>query len=156
MVRKSQLEYQYAPDFRIIGIFSPVKDYRLAWLINQQLGFDLKRLPVFSWSPQGNEITHECNVFRYENPERYLKAYLLGNRTLSGSLLQEPRNLDYMLLLKKPGANIKIPEMIKSLRSIGQVQMAALLDKANDKHTTALLYDLEMFLASLGQPEVTK
>jgi hypothetical protein len=148
MVRKAQLEYQYSPEFRIIGIFSPVKDYRLAWLINQQLGYDLKRLPVFNWKPQGSEITHDCNVFRYENPERYLKAYLVGNRTPSGTILQDPRNLDYLLLLKKPGAHIKIPEMIKSLRGIGQVQMAALLDKALDKTTTAFLFDMENFLAT--------
>lgn len=150
MPRKILLEYQFEPAFTAIGIFSPLKEYRLAWLMNHHLGLDMRLLPVFKWHSSDRQQHYHCRLFSHEEPENFLQVYLLNNRTAEGFLIQKPRNMDYLFLIKNPGPHIKMQEITQTIKGIKQVQMAVLLDDAPDKAALAFYYDLEMFLA---QPE---
>lgn len=144
-MKRILLDYKYEPEFGMIGIFSPLKDYRLAWLMNQHMGYDLKLLPVFHWQQQSAARTYECALYKYENPVHHLQVYLLNNRSSQGKILPEPRNLDYLLLLKNPGQHIHIPNLVKIIRALPMVQTAVSLESP-DKLTRELMFDLEMFL----------
>ncbi|MFO7977300.1 MAG: IPExxxVDY family protein [Bacteroidales bacterium] len=146
MTRKILLEYKYESDFTAIGIYSPLKEYRMAWLMNQHLGFDMKLLPVFHWHAPDRDQQIPCRLFSYADPHNSLQVYLLNNRTAEGTLIRKPRNIDYLFLIKNPGQHIKIQQMTDMIRGINQVQMAVLLNEAPDKTALALYYDLEMFL----------
>lgn len=148
MPRKILLEYQYAPDFAVVGIFSPVKDYRLAWLMNDCLGLDMSLLPGFHWNSADRQQEYYCRIFSHEDPANFMQVYLLNNKTSQGILIPKPRNLDYLFLIKDPGTPAKIQEMASKIRGINQVQMTVLLNDAPDKAVLAFYYDLEMFLAN--------
>ncbi len=149
MTRKNLLEYKYEPDFIAIGIYSPLKEYRLAWLMNHHLELDMKLLPVFQWHDHDRGQQHGCRLFSHEDASNLLQVYLLNNRTPEGILIRKPPKMDYLFLIKNPGQHIKIQQMADMIRGINQVQMVVLLNEAPDKATLAFYYDLEMFLTEV-------
>lgn len=150
MAKRTLLEYKYEPEFEIIGIFSSLKAYRLAWLINQNIGFNLTLLPVFLWQTDESENGNDCVIYSYEHPETFMQVYLMGNRIPGGVAVQEFSNMDYVMLVKNPGDPSKITDLVKQLRPLPQVQMAVKLEKTPGRATTSMLYDLEMFLDKLN------
>lgn len=49
-MKKSKLLYETTFDFDLLGLVAPLKDYKLAWLINTTLGIRLKRLKIITWN----------------------------------------------------------------------------------------------------------
>jgi hypothetical protein len=145
MARKILLDFKYEPEFHLIGLFSSLKNYKLAWDLNKQLGLDLRMLPSFSWQ------SLECPLYRYENPERRLEVFLLGNRIINQNLFPEPKNMDYVMLLRNTGPHIDVPRMVADLRKIRNLQLALWL-KPLQKKTLDLLFDLELLLENFNKP----
>jgi len=75
--------------------------------------------------------------------------FLVANKSHEGLLFKEPKNLDYLLLLKQPSDQLKLEPLIANIRRLSMIQAAFLLDKKLGKGTTAFFYDFEMYLGNV-------
>ena len=152
MSKKLTLDMEYTPEFRLIGVFTPLKDYRLCWLLNRQLKTDLRRLPDFTYYLKKQDVSEEFSADHYKSRETREDYFLLSNKGNHLTLLPKPKNMDYLLLLRQAETASDTTALVKSIRKIPAIQAAYILDSfpAGAKE---VLYDFEMFLnEALKQP----
>ncbi len=147
MVKKHYLKLEYESPFRVMGVFCPQKDYRFCWNLNQSLETDLKRLPDFSYTPHNLEQKDLFSVYHYAKPQLRLAYYLISNKGQNGRLFAEPKNLDFILLLKNPGGHLDPDALIRKIRNTSMVQAAFFLDDKLGKRANTFFYDFEMYLS---------
>ena len=80
-----QLEVEYDYDFLILGVSCHERDYRMCWLINKTLGFDLSRDEDLVLHVGGEKVGFP--IFSYEIPEELTRIFLIKNRVPEGVLL---------------------------------------------------------------------
>ncbi|MBN7812636.1 IPExxxVDY family protein [Algoriphagus sp. H41] len=140
-MKKTKLFIEPAFDFELIGLVSPVKDYKMAWLINRDLDLDLVRsedLKIeFLSSPQ-----LEISQYFLSLPHGYIQ--LLKNKAINTSqqlayLIPELRNLDYFLLVQDQTQQVSIATFVDHLAKNPFIQTAVRLDVSKLKSKENLL-----------------
>ncbi len=149
MIKKRKLTLEFVPEFTAIGIFTPRKDYRFCWLLNQNLKLDFRRLPDFWQKPYNQAEPIPFPIYFDENPSLLLQYSLIANKTTAGILFDKPKNLDMLFLLKNDSGQADPEEIINSIKKISVVQAAYLLDDKLGKRAANIFYDLEMHLGSV-------
>lgn len=140
-MKKNKLFIEPTFDFELLGLVSPVKDYKMAWLINQDLGLDLVRADdvqiEFLSSPR-----LEISQFFLSLPHGYIQ--LLKNKALNTSqqlayLIPELRNLDYFLMVQDQTHQISIASFVDHLTKNPFIQSVVRLDISKIKSKDNLL-----------------
>ncbi len=147
MVKKRKLNIEYETEFNVFGIYSTLKDYRFCWMLNKHLDFDIKRIADFLYIPHKATEPASFPVFAYEKPELLIHHFLIVNKCSRGYLFHEPRNMDYLLVVKNP--QINTAEFINNLRKIPMVMAVFSINEKQNNRTTTVMYDFELFLAKV-------
>lgn len=156
MAKKTKLSIKYAPDFKIIALFSQLKGHRICWLMNHYLQFDLKRLPDFCFTPYKQDETIQFPVYGHEDGTKRLHYFLVTNKSPEGILFELPKNMDYLLLVKNPGTGFDLKAFVEKLRKVDHIQGAFPLDNHLGSRSDIILYDFEIFADEtirLGNPD---
>lgn len=140
-MKKAKLYLEPTFDFNLLGIVSPVKDYKLAWLINRTLQINLIRsedlLIEFLSNPN-----LEISQFFLSLPHGFIQ--LLKNKSLNSSqqlayLIPELRNMDYFLLIQDETGLIDLGDYLKKLAANPFIQSVVKLDVSKLKSKENLL-----------------
>lgn len=140
-MKKTKLFVEPTFDFELLGLVSPVKDYKMAWLINRDLDLDLVRSEdihiEFLSSPR-----LEISQYFLSLPHGYIQ--LLKNKALNTSqqlayLIPELRNLDYFLLVQDQTQQISITTFVDHLTKNPFIQSVVRLDISKIKSKENLL-----------------
>ncbi len=146
MAKKLKLDIGYTPEFRLTGIFSTQKIYRLCWLLNNHLKMDLRWLKDFSYPPHKQEKESLFPFYSHESKHLRTRYLLLENRSPGGVLLPTPKNLDYLFLTWYPDIGADLDGLLKQIRGTPGVQAAYLIDDQLTEGAREVLYDFELFL----------
>lgn len=149
MAKKIALKLGYEPPFSVFSIFSTQKDYRLAWLLNKNLGLELERI---------NDYTHRFSetktinfpLFSFDYQQLRTLMFLLRNKSSEGSIIADNPAPDFLLLLMNASEYFCQKEFIKNLLKIKQIQAAVCLNENGLKKHETFFYDLECFLTELS------
>lgn len=140
-MKKTKLFVEPTFEFELLGLVSPVKDYKMAWLINRDLDLDLVRSEdihiEFLSSPR-----LEISQYFLSLPHGYIQ--LLKNKALNTSqqlayLIPELRNLDYFLLVQDQTQQISITTFVDHLTKNPFIQSVVRLDISKIKSKENLL-----------------
>lgn len=140
-MKKAKLFIEPAFDFELLGLVSPVKDYKMAWAINQTLGLNLVRSEEifieFLTSP-----SLEISQYFLSLPHGFVQ--LLKNKSLNSTqqlayLIPELRNMDYFLLVQDETEEIDISDFASQLAKNPLIQSAVRLDVSKLKSKENLL-----------------
>lgn len=94
------LKFEPDFDFVLIAITSPLKDYRLCYQINKQLGVDFVRIEELTMHV-GNEAVAPCfNRYAYLPEDSETEFYILSNKGSEGFLIPEMNRVDYFLMIR--------------------------------------------------------
>jgi hypothetical protein len=87
------------PDYRffLIGISSHENDYHLCWAINNELGFNLQKTSDFMVYNTKLKENQKFSKYEWEDEDSLLSYYLLSNRCDNGFLVEEFRNIDFLI-----------------------------------------------------------
>ncbi len=146
MAKKLKLDIGYTPEFRLAGIFSTQKNYRLCWLLNNKLKTDLRWLKDFPYIPYKQEKESLFPFFYHASERLRIRYLLLANKSPDGLLLPSPKNLDYLFLCWHPDISTGLQDLLTQIRGIPGVQAVYLLDDQLTARAKEVLYDLELFL----------
>ncbi len=149
MVKKRKLVLEYSPDFQAFGLFASLKGYRLCWLLNKDMGLDMKRMPDFLNTPNKATQPIAFPVFFYKNPALLIQYFLLVNKTSQGVLFDQPKNMDFLFLVRNPVDHDHANEVVKYVKQIPNVQAVFPIDEKQGKRAVNVLYDFEMFVGSV-------
>jgi len=102
----------------LFGISSHENDYRLSWAMNDCLGFALtKSSNHCSFNQRLNE-NQEFSTYFFTDQESMNTYRLISNRCDNGFLLEELKNIDYLLLIEPIDEVFKISDVITKIKSI--------------------------------------
>ncbi|MFD2203245.1 IPExxxVDY family protein [Shivajiella indica] len=129
-MKKIKLFVEHQFDFELLGLVSPVKDYKMAWLINQALGVKLIKIndfePEFLHQPQ-------LKISQFLEEKEHGFVQLMKNRSHSDDgnalyLVPELKMFDYFLLIQDQTFELDINVYIERLSQIRYIQSAVKLD----------------------------
>jgi hypothetical protein len=140
-MKKTKLFVEPVFDFELLGLVSPVKDYKMAWLINQELHLNLVKsddIQIEFLSTPRLEISQ----YLLSLPHGFIQ--LLKNKALNTSqqlayLIPELRNLDYFLLVQDQTHQISIATFVEHLAKNSYIQSVVRLDISKIKSKENLL-----------------
>ena len=124
---KLKLELEYEFDFHLIGISCHQSNYKLAWLINQMLEFDLVRGTDLDSSTSKKSATAYYSIYSYDDEENFIAANLISNRSEKGFFAPEFKQLDYFLQLWLPDRD-NAEEIMTKLKKNQHILACVLID----------------------------
>ncbi len=126
--KKHKLSVSIEEDYCLLGIVSDEPDYKLCWLVNQQMDASFTRtddLEIFNKNLDGEQLV---SLFIFEDEQRMLTFRLIVNRTTTGYFLPELKNIDYFLHIQGEIVPDDINELIRTVNSIPAVRMCVPVD----------------------------
>lgn len=129
-MKKVKLEFEHTYDFELLGIVSPVKDYKMAWLINRTMEVNLVRgddLELEFLSDSNLKISQ----YFLSLPHGFIQ--LLRNKAIASGrnvsyLIPELKTMDYFLLVQDQTDLLDAQIFVSKLRQIAFIQNVIKLD----------------------------
>ena len=124
-MKKSKLVIDYEFDFRLWGITTAARGYKLAWELNQQLGIRLVKQPDLVVGFRNNE-EKSFSFYAYETPLNRLKVF--KNRpgdqeSAKYFLIPEFPHYDFIILAAMEEQHTQ--NLVERIRSIPSVQLVS-------------------------------
>ena len=144
MPKRPQLGTDLAHLDAFIGISSHLHDYRLAFLINQALGFNLEKtddLPAFN-TKSDEPSFYSCYIF--DDCENQLKYILLSNTGSEGLLVPSQKEAGYFLIMHGAISWEVKTAIALQLRNITNVLTTFTIDQNKIPNIELLLSDVEL------------
>ncbi|MBA7563719.1 hypothetical protein ES708_05379 [subsurface metagenome] len=141
-MKKKSHKLIYEPDysFLLIGISSHENDYHISWLINRKLGLSLRKvrnLKIFNKKLGKNQ---EFSIYSFENDERSLLYNLISNRCDNGFLIEEIKNIDYLLQILGAVSEKDQEKIINTLKETEKINTSFKIDPTTLKSRQRLLF----------------
>ncbi|MBT0812606.1 IPExxxVDY family protein [Litoribacter ruber] len=140
-MKKTKLQVVHEYEFDLIGLVAPLKDYKMAWVINNSLDLDLARTKDYQLEFI-NQPALVISQYILEKDHGFIQ--LLRNRSYSKSdkalyLVPELKTIDYFLLLQDYTYELNINAYIEELSKHPYVQNVVKLDVTKLKSKENLL-----------------
>jgi hypothetical protein len=126
-------------NFKLIGIASAERDYRLCYMLTEALGWDITRLPNHEIELRERTAKLSVSTFRTLQPLTGSIFYLFANKSGGELLLPEGGNFDY--LLKTEGAFKGVKDLLKKIKQIESVLTASEIPVKALKNYDRLAYE---------------
>lgn len=143
MKKKNRLASDYPFDFELIGIVSSVKEYKLAWHINQLPDVHLIKADDVKIEFSDNKLIRVSNL---KDENEFRKIYLLKNRLVTSNssinqyLLPELQQFDYLLKLNNQMQEDWAVEVNNQLKFIDVIDYSLVVDIEKIKMKDNLLF----------------
>ena len=142
------IDFQY--EYLIVGISSLLKDYRLAYHLNNALGIDLKRLEDLPANFEKENKVIPFPLFTDNLNDNFKVCILIGCNNQGVKLFPLLKHYDYLLLYEMPSVDWTPERVVASIRKIPNVQLVKNLSVEELKSTHTILMDLEMHLQQIS------
>jgi hypothetical protein len=140
-MKKAKLQIEPTFDFELLGIVSPIREYRMAWLVNQELELNLVKADDLELEFLNAEKLEIAQYF-LSLPHGFIQ--LLKNKAINSTqhlayLLPELKNLDYFLLIQDETEELDLVSFMKKLAQNPLVQSIVRIDISKLKSKENLL-----------------
>lgn len=143
MAKRLKLKVDYFEDYHLLSIVSQLKDYQLAYFINEAIQVDLKKYQDLVVN--GREGLYSWYYF--SEGEDLPNYYLICNNHPKGKIIPTHKGIDYYLLIKEAFDDKRVEEIATNLRLVNGV-----LGVFNTEMSS--LKDFDSFLESLELHEL--
>src|SRR5690606_21615958 len=129
--KKTKLIVQYDYEFELIGVSTTVKEYKLAWAINNLLNIRLVKDKDLEMTFKNNTYVIISN-FMFETENSVFR--LLRNKSFDqgvgsqGFLLPELKNFDYIILISGFEDTYSIEELTQKLKTLTEIDYLQRID----------------------------
>jgi hypothetical protein len=126
--KRHKLSVAIDEDYCLLGIASDEPDYKLCWLINQQMNTSLAKVDdLLVFNSKLNE-QQEVALFVYYDENKMVTYRLIGNRLSTGYFLSDLKNIDYVLHIQGDIVESEIDDFIRRLVKAPGVRLCVPVD----------------------------
>lgn len=144
MANKLISDIDYFEGYQLLGIVSHLKDYSLAFFLNQNLEIDLKKYKDMTFV-DGEGKKFDFSWYFYKNEHIQSKIYLISNSSSAGKLFPSKKEMDYFLLFKDyPNEENYINEVLPEIRKIQNILAVFEFDLNDIKNAELFLENNEL------------
>lgn len=141
VIKKSKLIIDYEFDFKLIGLIAPLKEYKIAWQLNQSLNVHLVKNNDIELEFIDNNIF--ISNYSYETGNSIFRLIKNKNIIEDNSLvylLPEMKEFDYLIMIEGEGDTFNVNKILKSIKSIRDFQYVTLVDVSKLKSKENLIF----------------
>ena len=132
---KTRLNVEYDFDFCLIGIVCSEKDFRLCWMLNNQLALKLAKMEDHT-SGAGKHA-----LFSFVDEGELREYHLVANKADTGRLLlEEHQHTDYFIIVKGEISDEEKKYFAEQIKKIGNVSAAYIIDVETLKSKQHLIF----------------
>lgn len=142
-MKKTKLSVAYVIDFELIGLVAPVKEYRLAWHLNQLGHFDLVKTDDIKMEFADKR---SLSISRLSCATDFYEVHLLRNKLMQTNVLanqyvvNELQQFDYLLKLRHQIQENWSDELLLGIKQLPIVEYALKIDLDKVKMKDNLLF----------------
>ncbi len=144
---KIKVDDDYEKEYSLMGISCHLKDYRLVYLINNCLSLDLKKQDDLIIYPTKGKQKLQFSFYHYQ--QDHFEYNLIANRNPLGTLIQEHKHFDYILLIKGRISKKLKQNLLQKLLKISNVLAAIEIKPNTVKLLAHIISDLELHLMEI-------
>jgi hypothetical protein len=158
MPKKFKLDVDFENETVLIGISSHLKDYRLVWLINKQLGFKLIKIKDFSYKTNKPKKEKKFSCYYFQDESNISSYFLLSNHSNldNSNLINEHKQTDYILFCENPSQNKNIKLLISDIKKTPNILTAYEISQFEIKYINNIISDLELHINNIEKEEKEK
>jgi hypothetical protein len=128
-------------DAHLFGIVSTIKDYKLCWYINKQLGYNFRLCTDINVCITRSNRQYEFKIFEFIEPVLHQSHYIYNNLNDGEYLLPELKNFDFIWLVKADYFEEDLKETFtKLLNSLPEIRLAQVVDTHLLKNKKNLIF----------------
>ena len=140
-MKKKRLVVDFNYDFDLWGIIAPIKEYKLAWHINNNLNLTLTKQKDISIELAGKEPLIISNLIHStENSVIKLLCNRSQNVGQAKYLLKELKEFDYLLYIADLGDAFEQEKIAANLRKLKDIQYITKIDVEKLKEKENLIF----------------
>ena len=144
MAKKLKLSSGLSGDYTTFGIACHLKDYRMAFLINQKLGISFRRMEDLSFGDKDNKRSYSFYIFKH--PDERRNYFLISNHHPDGRLIPAERGIDFFIVVDDVLPSSVTKQLISSIQSIPNVLTAFEIDPGKIKNLEIIFEEIELHL----------
>jgi hypothetical protein len=144
MVRKLKISSGSSYDYTTIGIACHMKDYRFTFFLNEELGFQLKRMDDLIFGSADESRGYSFYIFK--SPEERRNFYLVSNYHEEGRLIPSEKGADFFLIVNDVLPAGQKKQLINKIQKIPQVLAAYEIPKGKANNLEMIFEEIEMHL----------
>jgi hypothetical protein len=127
-------------DFRLIGIATPLKEYKLCFYLNQILGCDFRKLEPITFEPKDRGRKAEFSVFKADEQETNNAYVVFTNKNAGDFLLPEVSNFDYIMQITGKFTAESLKKLINSIMQASDVVLTTEIPVKKIKSKERLIF----------------
>ncbi len=124
---KKVLRIEYDFDFTLIGISASVKEYRLCWYLNKELGFEFIRMDDLEMRTDNSEDAY-FSLYKHAVENSETDFFYLSNKGNSNYLIPESKETDYFLMANYRLNNAEERNLLSDMNKIEVIHAAYLIN----------------------------
>ncbi len=138
---KTVLEVEYNYNFYLLGLVSPIKDYRLCWALNKGCEMDfVKRSDLEINSKQHKKLVY-FSIFEYIDEVDQSQYNVITNKRNGEYLIPEMKEADYFFMIRGYAQDSDKTELLKAIRSNPDIQAVFEVDPESLKSKQNLILE---------------
>jgi len=139
-LNKKVLKFEIDLDFVLVAITSPLKDYRLCFMVNRELKFNFAKAEDLYLDPLHGNHPAYFSIYEYRIADGDAEFFLIANKGSEGYLIPEMNKTDYLLMIKNYYDNDELERLIAGLNRIPEIVAAVKVDPKKIKSRENLLF----------------
>lgn len=141
--RKIKNESADGGDYRLIGIASSLKEYKLCFHLNHILECDLNKLNDLNFEPTDRTRKSHYSVFRAGEASDKNRFFVFSNKNLGDFLLPEVSHFDYILRIEGKLEDKEMKKLAEEIKQLPEVVMSTEIPLKKIKNKDRLMYEEE-------------
>jgi hypothetical protein len=142
--KKLKLTSGNSYDYTTIGIACHMKDYRFTFFLNDQLGFQMKRMDDLLYGNGEKSLGYSFYFFR--NPEERRNYCLVSNYHEEGRLIPSEKGADFFLIVSDILPASQKKQLVSRIQKIPQVLAAYDIPKGKSNNLEVIFEEIELHL----------
>ncbi|MFI5158136.1 MAG: IPExxxVDY family protein [Sphingobacteriales bacterium] len=140
ILNRKILKFEIDLDFVLIAVTTPLKDYRICYLINKYLNFNLAKTADLSVEIHPNTEPVYFSKYTHHWEASDTDFYFIANKGSDGYLIPEMRKTDYFLMIKNYIDDYDLDNLVSSLNRVPEIVAAVKIDPKKIKSRENLLF----------------
>jgi hypothetical protein len=143
MVAEKRIKNELSTDYKLIGVASSLKEYKLCYHLNELLACDFRKLKDIIFESGDRSSTIQFSVFKAgteDDPNRFI---VFTNKNPGEVLLPEVANFDYIMQIEGKYEAGQMKNLIDGVKQFPGVLMCAEIPLKKIKTKERLIYEEE-------------
>ena len=119
-------------EFMLIGIASRLSMHKLIWLLNNKLNTNFKQADDIVYTKNKQADTINFTIYTHEESSELIYR-VIENKNTSGILINQLKNIDYLLKIEGDLHKSQLNNINKNIREIANINASLIIDIKNIK-----------------------